>query len=201
MSDEELQFDFGKKKSKKSKKVASKTAVEEASGSSGFVPGPVYSYEDLLYRLHDLINANNPDVSKKGHVTLRPPVVQRVGSKKVAFVNFGDLCNSLNRAHDHVFQYFMTELGTTGSITAENAMVIKGVYQPKQIESLLRKYIQEYVQCGMCKSAKTTFERDAAARLSTINCSNCGASRTVHAIKSGFHATTKADRRAERALV
>jgi translation initiation factor 2 subunit 2 len=197
MSDTE-QFDFGKKKSKKSKKTAKEIPIEDSSSSS-FVRGPVYSYESLLSRVRDMIEEKTPDLGKRSAITLRPPQVVRVGSKKVAFVNFADTCNSLGRTQDHVFQFFIAELGTTGSITSDQALVLKGPYNTKHIESLLRKYISEYVQCHMCKSAKTVFNRDAAARLSQISCLNCGASRTVHAIKSGFHATTKADRKAERA--
>jgi translation initiation factor 2 subunit 2 len=197
MSDTEQQFDFGKKKSKKSKKK--EAPVVDDSSSSSFVRGPVYSYESLLSRVRDMIEEKTPDLGKRSAITLRPPQVQRVGSKKVAFLNFADTCTQLGRSQDHVFQFFIAELGSTGSITSDQALVLKGPYNTKHIETLLRKYISEYVQCHMCKSAKTVFNRDAAARLSQISCLNCGASRTVHAIKSGFHATTKADRKAERA--
>ena len=199
MSDVEEQFDFGKKKSKKSKK---KDVGEAGESSSSALPsdswrGVVYPYETLLGRLQDMINEKNPSLgNKKSNITLRPPQVVRVGSKKVGFVNFADTCDTLNRTQDHVFQFFIAELGTTGSITSDFQLILKGRYTPKHVESLLRRYISEYVQCSMCKSPKTEFTRDASTRLSMVSCLNCGASRSVNAIKSGFHATTKADRRA-----
>ena len=41
--------------------------------------------------------------------------------------------------------FVFSELGTTGS-ESEGRIVIKGAYQAKNIESLLRKYISEYVK-------------------------------------------------------
>lgn len=64
------------------------------------------------------------------------------------------------------------------------------------MESLLRKYIREFVTCEMCKSASTDLARDSSTRLFVVNCHNCGASRTAVSIKSGYHAVTRADRRA-----
>ena len=196
----EAQFDFGKKKSKKTKAKKEVTEGETSSISGGFVQGVVYPYETLLARVHDMINEKNPSLgNKRGNITLRPPQVVRVGSKKVGFINFAETCETLNRSQDHLFQFFMAELGTTGSITSDQQLILKGRYTPKHVETLLRKYIGEYVQCSMCRSSKTEFNRDAATRLSMIHCLNCGASRSVNAIKSGFHATTKADRRTARA--
>merc|ERR1712157_653242 len=47
------------------------------------------------------------------------------------------------------------ELGTEGSIDGNQRLVIRGKYVPKYIESLLRKYILEYVTCQMCRSPNT----------------------------------------------
>ena len=199
MSDVEEQFDFGKKKSKKTKK----REVEEAGASSSSTApgsaakGVVYPYETLLGRLQEMINEKNPSLgNRKSNITLRPPQVVRVGSKKIGFVNFAETCDLLNRSQDHVFQFFIAELGTTGSITSDFQLILRGRYTPKHVESLLRRYYIEYVQCEMCKSPKTVFTRDTSTRLSMVSCASCGASRSVNAIKSGFHATTAADRRA-----
>lgn len=42
---------------------------------------------------------------------------------------------------DHVHQFVLAELGTEGSIAGDGQLVLKGKYGPKNIESLLRKYI------------------------------------------------------------
>lgn len=45
-----------------------------------------------------------------------------------------------------------------------------GKYVPKYIESLLRKYIVEYVTCQMCRSPNTTLTRDPVSRLFFVHC-------------------------------
>ena len=47
----------------------------------------------------------------------------------------------MRREPNHVFNFFLEELGTSGSVDGTNRMVMKGRYQPKHVESLLRKYI------------------------------------------------------------
>merc|ERR1719321_947454 len=96
---------------------------------------------------------------------------------------------------DHVTQFVLAEFGTEGSNTADGQLILKGRYQPKHSESLLRKYIKEYVTCEMCKSVKTKMARDQSTRLYMVQCGNCGASRAAASIKAGFHATTRADRK------
>jgi hypothetical protein len=43
-----------------------------------------------------------------------------------------------------------------------------------------------YVLCPGCKSVDTLLDKDSATRLMHLRCQQCGASRTVTAIKSGF---------------
>lgn len=46
---------------------------------------------------------------------------------------------------DHVHQFVLSELGTEGSIAGDGQLVLKGKYGPKNIESLLRKYISMFL--------------------------------------------------------
>lgn len=194
MSDEKV-FDFGKKRKGDKKK---KKDVEESKEDENFERGEIYTYATLLTRVHETIEKLNPGIGAKQKYVMKPPQIVRVGSKRVAWVNFGEVCELMKRNPEHVFQFFMAEFGTTGSLGGNNQMIFKGRFNAKHVESLLRKYITEYVTCAMCKSANTTLNRDSNTRLYTINCSSCGAFRTVNTIKSGFHATTKADRRAKK---
>lgn len=126
----------------------------------------------------------------------------------------------MRRNSEHVFQFMMAELGTEGSIDGAKRLVIRGKFVPKYIESLLRKYITEYVSCQMCRSFNTTLTRDSVSRLFFVSCQvlhplpyavyyllitfllslpqDCGSTRSVAQIRAGFHAQTRADRRALR---
>merc|ERR1719181_350044 len=215
----EEEFDFGKKRKKKKdkeggekeekKKKKDKEEEEEKSEkddvSDGeaavveFIRGPVYTYEDLLHRIHEIIEDKNPALSSRKKYTMKPPEIVRVGSKKVGWTNFGQICQLMDRSLDHVMSYFSAEFGAEASLAGEGQLVVKGRFTGKQVETLLRKYISTYVTCAMCKSPQTVLERDPSTRLHNIKCSGCGSFKSVPPIKSGFHATTRADRKRAKA--
>jgi len=157
-----------------------------------------YTYGELLERVVEILHSNNPDLMEKKRRNMKPPQLTRVGTKKTLWVNFQEICTMMQRNPEHVFQFFMAELGTEGSIDGNQRLVIRGKYVPRYIESLLRKYIVDYVTCQMCRSPNTELVKDQSTRLQFINCKDCGSSRSVAAIRSGYHAATRADRRAAR---
>jgi len=128
-----------------------------------------------------------------------PPKVSRVGTRKTMWDNFAPICQVMHRSTSHVEKFVLAELGTEGSIDGNQRLVIKGRYVPKQIESLLKKYITEYVTCQMCKNPETTLTRDSVTRLYFVQCESCKSRRSVAPIRSGFHATSRTDRRAAKA--
>lgn len=50
----------------------------------------------------------------------------------------------MHRQPDHVIQFLFSELGTNGSVDGAGRLVIKGRFQQKQIENVLRRYIGKY---------------------------------------------------------
>jgi len=193
------EFDLSlKKKKKKKKKVVAEPTENEATAAETKGANLTYTYQELLERAMRQIQENNPELTEKKRYVMKPPQLMRVGTKKTLWVNFQEICKMLKRNPDHVFQFFMAELGTEGSIDGNHRLVIRGKYVPKYIESLLRKYISEYISCQMCRSPETTLTRDSVSRLYFVHCQNCGSSRSVAPIRAGFHAQTRADRRAMR---
>jgi len=149
-----------------------------------------YSYEELLNHVFNIIKEKNPDIiaGEKRRLIMRPPQVLRVGTKKSSFANFIDICKSLHRQPKHMQAFLLAELGTSGSVDANNQLIIKGRFQQKQIESVLRRYIKEYVACQTCRSPETILQKDT--RLFFLQCETCGSRRSVASIKSGFQAVT-----------
>jgi translation initiation factor 2 subunit 2 len=144
-----------------------------------------YHYEELLGRVFGILRENNPELAGEKHKTiLKPPQVLREGTKKTVFVNFSELCKAMHRAPEHVIAYLLAELGTSGSLDGQARLIVKGRFLPKVFEGILRRYINDYVICNMCKSADTLLHKEN--RLFILRCQACGASRSVAAIKSGF---------------
>ncbi|KAI8913609.1 domain found in IF2B/IF5-domain-containing protein [Gorgonomyces haynaldii] len=148
-----------------------------------------YSYGELLSRVFKILRQNNPELQgEKRKYTIQPPQVVREGTKKTAFVNIVDICKHMRREPEHLIQYLFAELGTSGSIDGNQRLVIKGRFQQKQIEIVLKRYIVEYVTCKTCKSPQTRLTKNN--RIFFLECESCGSSRSVSTIKAGFMAQT-----------
>jgi translation initiation factor 2 subunit 2 len=150
-----------------------------------------YTYEELLDRVFGILREQNPELTgERRRTTLKPPQVAREGTKKTVFTNFMDLCRSMNRNPEHLQAYLLAELGTSGSLDGQQRLIVKGRFLPKAFEGCLRRYMNEYVLCNSCKSPDTLLDRDSSTRIMFLRCQQCGASRTVSAIKAGFQART-----------
>jgi translation initiation factor 2 subunit 2 len=159
---------------------------------------PPYNYTQLLDRVIDLLHHKDPDWTEKRRAQVQPPQLVRVGTKKTMWTNFPQIIKTMHRSPEHVFQFVMTELSTDGSIDGNGRLIIKGKFTAGQIQALLKKYIMEYVSCQMCRSFNTKLSREPQSRLYFVECEDCKSSKSVSAIRAGYHATTKADRKAER---
>lgn len=146
-------------------------------------------YNMLLHRFFAQLSQKNPDHALSGTKSYKipPPQCMREGNRKTVFANIADICKRMKRTEEHVTAYLFAELGTNGSVDGSRRLVIKGRFQQKQIENVVRKYIIEYVTCKTCKSPDTELNK-GENRLYFITCNNCGSRRSVTAIKTGFSA-------------
>nr|XP_023017480.1 eukaryotic translation initiation factor 2 subunit 2 [Leptinotarsa decemlineata] len=149
-----------------------------------------YTYDELLNRAFEIMRDKNPDMAagKKQKFMMRPPQVVKIGAKKTSFANFTEICKMLHRQPKHLLDFLLAELGTSGSVDGNNQLIIKGRFQQKQIENVLRRYIKEYVTCHTCRSPDTILQKDT--RLFFLQCETCGSRCSVASIKSGFQAVT-----------
>lgn len=211
--DDDLDFSLPKKKKKKKKKIGeletdsampdeddegepkfedeTESKVVTSSTSSSWVgTDRDYTYDELLTRVFNIMREKNPDMvaGEKRRFIMRPPQVLRVGTKKTSFANFLEICKMVHRQPRHLQAFLLAELGTSGSVDANNQLIIKGRFQQKQIENVLRRYIKEYVTCHTCRSPDTILQKDT--RLFFLQCETCGSRCSVASIKSGFQAVT-----------
>merc|ERR1712183_35775 len=149
-----------------------------------------YQYDELLQRVFTIMRDKNPEMvsGKQKKFVMRPPQVMRVGSKKTAFANFVEIAKMLHRQPKHLLQFLFAELGTSGAIDGSNQLIIKGRFQQKHIENVLRRYIKEYVTCHTCRSPDTILNKET--RLFFLQCMSCHSRCSVQTIKTGFQAVT-----------
>jgi translation initiation factor 2 subunit 2 len=185
--EEQLAAMFATKKKKKPKKEEKEK--EQPSESQE----PEESYDELLSKIYKEMG-HERDMSSY-RLKLKPPKTEKIGSKKTAWINFRQTCETLNRSEEHLSLFISSEVGALCSITQDGALLIRGIFPSMKLESCVKKYIELYGKCGMCRSLDTELFKDATTRLMMMKCKFCGAVRSVQAITTGFHATTKADRK------
>ena len=101
------------------------------------------TYPQLLNRFFTLLHNHHPDLMSGGSRSYKipPPQCLREGNKKTIFANIPDICKRMKRTDEHVTQFLFAELGTSGSVDGSRRLVIRGRFQQRQIENVLRRYI------------------------------------------------------------
>jgi len=189
---------FGEKKKKKKRPKKkddddddeNKENEDDSNEATAWGQDRDYTYDELLQRVYNIIKDKNPDsvMGEKKKFVMRPPQVVKVGAKKTAFVNFTEIAKMLHRQPKHLLAFLFAELGTTGAIDGNNQLVMKGKFQQKHIENVLRRYIKEYVTCHTCRSPDTILNKET--RLFFLQCMTCHSRCSVQTIKTGFQAVT-----------
>merc|ERR1712179_212733 len=157
-----------------------------------------YLYDELLQRVFGIMRDKNPDMvaGEKKKFVMRPPQVVRVGSKKTAFANFSEIAKMLHRQPKHLLAFLFAELGTSGAIDGSNQLIMKGRFQQKHIENVLRRYIKEYVTCHTCRSPDTILNKET--RLFFLQCMTCHSSCSVRPSRLGSRPSLENDQLSER---
>jgi len=155
-----------------------------------------YDYKFLLDRIQGELKITIPQLSAKSKHKVEQPDLSRVGGKRTAWTNFSNTCDNLKRKPEHLLQFVANELNTEAAISGEDQhLLMKGVYNDKQIENVLSKYIREYVKCQSCGNTNTTLNKDPSTRKYFMHCLVCQSTRTVQVIKTVYHATSKGYRK------
>jgi translation initiation factor 2 subunit 2 len=172
--------------------VTSVTSEMSVTGNGSFTwsgTDRYYEYDELLKRAFGSLREMNPELYCAYRKTvMMVPRIAREGPRKVVFLNFKEMCESMSRSQEHFMSYILAELNTTGSIDGQQRMVIKARLQPQHVETIVRKYFIEYVMCAACKRGSTILDRDSNTRVVHLRCGTCGASRTVQPVVAGFSA-------------
>lgn len=131
-----------------------------------------FEYEGLLDRARDRIPK---DISERARWTLPEPQIMIEGANTI-FRNFTDVVSHMDRDENHVFQYILNELGTSGSREGPRAR-FKGRIPPKRLKKRIVNYVNTFIKCGQCSAPDTLFIKEE--RTTLLKCQACGATRPV----------------------
>tara|TARA_B100002052_G_scaffold119168_1_gene109661 strand:+ start:232 stop:729 length:498 start_codon:yes stop_codon:yes gene_type:complete len=131
-----------------------------------------FDYETLLDRAREKIPEN---ISSKSRWKLPEPQILIEGSNTI-FRNFNEVVSMMDRDDNHVYQYILNDLGTSGSRDGPRAR-FKGRIPPKRIKKTIVNYVNSYIICSQCSSPDTMFVKEE--RTTLLKCQACGATRPV----------------------
>lgn len=100
-----------------------------------------YDYDTLLTRVFDRME-NMGVGAATGRQNIKfntePPKMARIGTKKVAFINFGAIADHFNRKEQHLKEFILAELGTTGNTDEKRQLVLKGRFQSRNMQEIVK---------------------------------------------------------------
>lgn len=148
-----------------------------------------YQYQELLDKLYESLKRDHPHLRDQRSCKLWIPDVRSFfTARKTVLLNFIQICNAVKRPQKHVMDFLISECATSGSLDPWNRLSLIGKFRQKELQTIISKYVKEYVMCTSCKSFNTLFKRES--RLNIIRCHVCGCTRVVNAIQFGFRAIT-----------
>lgn len=131
-----------------------------------------YSYDELLFRLHT--TKNSDEIYSRVNL---PPIKINRKNRMSIFSNFGILVEKLNRDKNHISNYFKAETGLINTINQHNQLIIQGKFDELKCESIMKKYINEFVSCRQCKGLNTTMLKEHG--LTFLQCNQCSAKTSL----------------------
>lgn len=130
-----------------------------------------YTYTELLCRAYTQLSDDGySTISASIDIT---PVIERKTLSTI-ICNFDAICKHLRRVAEHVSSFVSVELKrkTTLHVSARStALCIKGIHSMIDIERVLQRYVQLYVECRECHSRNTLLEREK--RVNILRCGDC----------------------------
>jgi translation initiation factor 2 subunit 2 len=134
------------------------------------------SFEQMANNIYtELEKQKTDDINLK--ITL--PVVNNQTNKKTVWANLYKILEEMNRSkeNDHFLKFLKDELDLSLSWkkNKDEGIIIDGIVKNKAIQTMLSKYIENYVVCKQCGSINSILKRNKVDRLWTFQCNSCNA--------------------------
>jgi len=132
-------------------------------------------YEEMLEEAYEQLP---PEVFKRERLEV-PRASCTVFGSRTFLNNFKEICDILNRDPVHLLRFLAREMATSGAIDGSRA-VFQGRFECETLDRLIRRYMDEFVICPICKRPDTKIIKEK--RLSFLLCEACGAKSPVRRI-------------------
>ena len=131
-----------------------------------------YNYDELLKRACSQM----PEVSLKRERLELPRLYIRTVGMRTIISNFKEVADVLNRNAQHILKFLTREMATAATFH-ESRAVFQGRFKHDSFERLLKRYMESFVICPVCKRPDTKITKEK--RLSFLLCNACGAKSSI----------------------
>jgi len=111
-----------------------------------------------------------PEVLLKKERFEIPKVTGKLIKTRTVINNFADIAKHFAREKDHMFKFFLKEVGVRGEYNNKGELILHSRFQPSMLNKAVISYYKQYVQCPHCNSPDTIFSKDGQ----TLKCNACG---------------------------
>ena len=133
------------------------------------------NYEEMLKRARSQLP---PGIVEHKRFAVPMPRCHVVGMRTV-FRNYKETCDAINRDAHHLLKFLSREMATAGT-TDKSRAVFQGKFNYDTFERLLKRYVDEFVMCPVCKRPDTKIIKEK--RLHFLICEACGARSSVRSV-------------------
>jgi len=133
-------------------------------------------YKDLLQRARSQLPEK---VFEKSRFEI-PKILSVIEGNKTFITNIRDVLSRINREENHFLKFMAGELATSVTMEGTRA-VFAGKHAKLTLQSLLERYVKEYVICGECEKPDTSLVIET--RIMWKKCDACGASTAVKPLR------------------
>jgi len=133
------------------------------------------NYEEMLKRARSQLP---PEVLEHKRFDIPRPRCSVIGMRTI-FRNYKELCDALNRDPHHLLKFLSREMATAGTID-RSRVVFQGKFRYDTFERLIKRYVDEFVTCPVCKRPDTKIIKEK--RLYFLICEACGAKSSIRPV-------------------
>ena len=133
------------------------------------------NYEEMLKRARSQLP---PEILEHKRFDIPRPRCSVIGMRTI-FRNYKEVCDALNRDPHHLLKFLSREMATAGTID-RSRVVFQGKFRYDTFERLIKRYVDEFVTCPVCKRPDTRIIKEK--RLYFLICEACGAKSSIRPV-------------------
>jgi translation initiation factor 2 subunit 2 len=130
-------------------------------------------FNTLLDALYDDIGLVEPD-----HINLPNPDIEK-GTTRIIWKNIGAFLKMIRAPSEHFIDFMIKESGFKMNLDTKGLIIHHARINNGDIVKYMKKYVENYIICNICKKSDTQIIKDHEIRKYKIKCNACNSVYTI----------------------